>query len=1403
MQQNFDWKRFWCPPEGKLGLDELGFLHNPEDKYFEYIESDAVPFEKIQSTPCLILLGEPGIGKSNAIETEKNTLDLKIDKENELILYKNLKDYNSEEYLRKNIFESKEWIKFKEGNLNLHFFLDSLDEVRVRIHSVTRLILNELKETATDRLFLRIICRTAEWPLSFQIGLSQLWEKNKVKVYELTPLRLKDIETASEILKINSNDFIHAISEKNAGALASKPVTLHFLLDLFKKDGQFPKSRFDLYEKGCWLLCKEPDPERSEKENLNKEYVGKFTSEQRFIAASRIASILACCNNVAVQKDSLYSEIQEGCATVNELIGGKEKSNSELFNITEDVIKETLATGLFSSRGQNLLGFAHQTYQEFLAARYLKDVPFEQVKSLLFHPHDENKIIPQLYETTAWLAGHRQDIFSHILKTEPEILLRSDVDILDDKHKENLTAALLEKFKSEEIIDQREFYQHYKKLSHNKIASQLKPYITDKKLPFIARRSSIDIAEECNVKELQEFLVNIALNQEEPYDVRSQAANAVWKIADDKVKEKLEPLAKGEAGDDPDDELRGIGMRCMWSNKWNTLNLFKNITPPQKESYYGSYVHFLKHEAPPTIANKILDDEIPKILSIIKEWKIIKESDLDLSYLAEIYDEIFKLAWAKIPDRQVIEELSEIILSRIKKYQPIHGAKESNLWSQLTADTDKKRAIIKFIIENNKIDEKNVTTLAFHKTPLVTDSDFLWLLDEIEKANSSHQILWADLIMWRLREDLPTDYTNKFLEVRGRVPLLQEKYYTFWEIDSKLARDAKASYLRRERWERESAPKPLNPPIPERIDETLKNIESGHYDKWYDLVQLLSVNQETGVGHEWPSRLQDTPGWETIDKPKQKQVIAAAKNFLLNCESTNYDWFGKGPWPWSYNSIQVAILLIYDNKIIDEIPHDTWKKFVPHMVDGTLSFDNNERYCVLFNLAYEKAQAETQKYFVELLQIKNEKDGRIHFINYLKDCWNHKLNPVLLEQLQLFDIKSGSFEEIVDFFEDINAPETEEIVTSHLSSNKSNNPKLFSKAVELTLKYWGGKYWSQIIEIFRRHPQIAEEVIGNIADSQRHITKYSIHLDESKMAELYLLIHEKFPPEADSPLEGGWIGTREHIRDLRLAIFNHLINRGTSQACAAIESLIKKIPKQGRWMRWRLNEAVTNTLKKTWIPPTPLQIIRMLQDRHRRYVENEEQLLSVVIESLHRMQEDLNKNSTPRERFWNYDKNGNKRCKFRPIDEDGLSGEIEYWLKNDLSQSKGIIVNREVQIRREQKTDIHIDAIKLTPKLDEAVQQLTIVIEVKGCWHNDVKSAMKSQLYQRYMKKNSISCGLYIVGWFMCKLWVEDDRKRKTPKVPFKEFQEYLDNQAEKLRKQSSDIKDLKAFCLDVSLQPS
>lgn len=64
----YPWRRFWAPREGSIALEDGGFLTDPEGKYGRSLNPDVISLEALEEVPCLVLLGEPGIGKSTVIE---------------------------------------------------------------------------------------------------------------------------------------------------------------------------------------------------------------------------------------------------------------------------------------------------------------------------------------------------------------------------------------------------------------------------------------------------------------------------------------------------------------------------------------------------------------------------------------------------------------------------------------------------------------------------------------------------------------------------------------------------------------------------------------------------------------------------------------------------------------------------------------------------------------------------------------------------------------------------------------------------------------------------------------------------------------------------------------------------------------------------------------------------------------------------------------------------------------------------------------------------------------------------------------------------------------------------------------------------------------------------------------
>ena len=165
--------------------------------------------------------------------------------------------------------------------------------------------------------------------------------------------------------------------------------------------------------------------------------------EQRLVVAARIAVITVFCNRCAVQTSDLVNAPTNNDVTLQELFGGQENIKGNPFDITKPVLREVLDTGLFSAHGSSRMGWAHRTYAEFLAAWYIKhhNLKLSQILSLIYHP--DGKVIPQLQETTAWLASMRDDVFEKVMETDPHVLLQSELAKIDQTTKASLVDSLL------------------------------------------------------------------------------------------------------------------------------------------------------------------------------------------------------------------------------------------------------------------------------------------------------------------------------------------------------------------------------------------------------------------------------------------------------------------------------------------------------------------------------------------------------------------------------------------------------------------------------------------------------------------------------------------------------------------------------------------------------------------------------------------------------------------------------------------------------------------------------------------------------------------------------------------------------------------------------------------------
>ncbi len=1388
--QLYNWKRFWCPRTGSINLSDGGYLSDPDTKWGHALNPDLVHFESIAEVPCLALLGEPGIGKTYAMQSERQHMNAKVKKKDEEILWLDLRSYGSEDRLVHDLFESPSFVSWVGGTHQLHIFLDSLDECLLRIDNLAALLIEELEKYPIKRLNLRIACRTADWPNGLEVGLKKLWGHDVVKVFELAPLRRKDAILAAKANELDHEKFLQEIDRMKAVPLAIKPVTLRFLINTYSHSGHLPDTQAQLYLEGCRILCEESSESRRDARRT-----GDFTAEQRMAVAARIACISVFANRYAIWTGADQGDVPGEDVTVSKLCGGNEQLNAEQLQVGEAAVRETIDTGLFSSRGGNRMGWAHQTYAEFLAARYLvqHEMSLTQTMSLLCHPYDpDKKLVPQLHETAAWLAGMQPDVFREIMKLDPEVLLRSDVATADVKDRAALVGSLLKLYDEERLLDRDpDIRRLYRKLHHPDLAEQLRPYICDSSKGIIVRRVAIDIAEACKIRTLQNELADIVLGQTQPLPIRVEAAYAVGRIADTATKARMKPLITGEAGDDPDDELKGCALQALWPDQITTNELFTVLTTPKRDNFFGAYHHFISD----FLSKNIQLSDIPEGL----EWVCEQGPRHELTYSSrKLIDNIMLKAWKHLDTKGVLQAFAKAIISRFKHYDEIVDLVDNpEFKNDLMNEDEKRHLILNATLQLFSDPEQDaIWRLAHSRTPIVLAKDLHWMIEQLLMSKSEGTQKALTQLIWFVFDIRDRSHVDAILNASKVNQILYNKFEKLIkpvELNSPEAKKMKEDYLKMHEWEQDEKQPLLEPPPTERIALLLDECESGNLAAWWRLNLDMTLKHDSThyqLFEELESDLTVLPGWIEASDVTRARIIKVAEKYLLEKDPEEDKWLGTNTFYRPAAAGYRALRLLYQEApdAFSSLPGYVWKKWAPIILAYPTANEPEEEpiHNMLVKIAYQHAPDEILKTLIVLIDKEDKEHDYIFITQKVEDCWDDRLADTLLMKLKDKELKPGSMSCLLRELLEHKVCEAkafaETLIPIPPPSSGAERLRAIAAACEL-LSYADDAGWSVVWPAIQQDEEFGRDVIGKVSQSDRH-ANIGQRLAENQLEELYIWLLRQFPYKKDLKNEDiHWGGDIAEWRD---SILRHLQNRGTYQACESIQRIAAKFPELD-WLKWTLFEAQTIARRLTWTPPRVDDILRLAKDNLNRLIQNGNQLLDVLIESLKRLEAKL-QGETPFVQFL-WDKN-------RPKDEHQFSDFVKIHLDDDL-RHRGIIVNREVRIHRGERTDIHVDAV-VQDQHGGMIDSIVAIIEVKGCWNSELDNAMETQLVNQYLKNNRCQNGLYLVGWFNCEQWDSSDyRKKQPPNLTKDEVQKQFDAQANELSQHDTLIK---AFVINTAL---
>lgn len=1389
-------QRFWASRTGNVNLVDGGYLVDPLGPYGSALNPDAVPFDAIAATHCLVMLGEPGIGKSHAMRTAREQLRERADPSSDRILAVDLRAFSSEDRLARKLFDSDEYREWRAGTHRLHLFLDSLDECLLRIDTVGALLLDELQQDADrlGRLFIRIACRTAEWPgAHLESGLTDLWGGVNIGVYELLPLRRVDVAIAAGDNGVDPAPFFEEIERKNAVPLAIKPVTLDLLISMYRSRGSLPATQAALYREGLRRLCEESNETYDRAARFRR--VSELTAQQRLAVASRIAAVTVFANRYAVWKDVDRGDVLPEDVTIAALSGGSEVASGEPFAVDEAAVSETLGTGLFSARGGHRMGWAHQTYAEFLAADFMvrHDLPLPQRLGLLVHPGDPDcKLAPQLHETAAWAAGMDLAIFRAIADADPDVLLRSDVAAADAGDRARLVGTLL-RLMDEGRLFNRDFgrYRSYRKLAHPGLAEQLRPYILAADKGNLVRFEAITIAEACGVRELQDDLAQLALDESQPAEVRAHAASAIADIGDATTKARLRPLALGQAGDDPNDDLKGAGLRATWPGHLSAEELFSTLTPPKRRNLLGAYAVFLSRE----LVEQLQAADLPTALAWVSRWETRREMP---DRFADIADGIMLRAWVHLHDPAVFEGFVRVALARTLHLEVIAG----NLDDQpafrdvLLGDEERRHRVLEALVPLLPDPEHDWILLINSRTPLLVNADLPWLIGRLRAAGTPQaKERWARLVARFVNVSDASLVDAVLIACQDEPALARELAWLITPVglSSDEARTLKERYLEHQRWQREEEVDDHPLPGPE-LQHWLERSEAGVlFPAWWNILVALSADPDTGRrAGLFDASVASWPGWAHVDPASRARVVAAAQRYLVAQEPQADDWIATD----TYYHADLAAFNAFDLLLqeapacIVSLPDEVWRRWAPlilaYPTNSSSAAEGGQQ--ALVREAYRHAPGEIPTTLLRLIDKENAQHSRIFITRKLALCWDEPLAAAILAKAQEPTLTPAAMGDLLGELVERNVAGAAAFAESLLRLPlpvDANDRERARVAAHVLLARAQGAGWSSIWPALQHDAAFGRTLVEGVAHSAHWGTADLQQLTEDELADLFTWLARQYPPAEDPQIEEAHaVAPRESVGHWRDAVLETLKARGTERAVAAIRRLIgdlSEIP----YLKRSLVIAQETTRRRTWVPPAPGDILALAADRQKRLVRDGRELLAVLVESLQRLQEKLH-GETPAVAFiWNEWKQGDKTL-FRPKDEERFSDFVKLHLDEDL-RGRGVVANREVQIRRGEgstpgeRTDIHVDAIRHLGATGGDHDTITAIIEVKGNWHRELFTAMETQLAGRYLRDNQAHHGLYLVGWFTCSQWdARDSRKRSLQKrnMSVAEAQAHFDAQA-------------------------
>ncbi len=1330
-------ERFWIAVGTPHPLTSEGWLHEASASIYFSPLSEALTTAQLGAEQCLILLGEPGMGKSTTIENHAPLYN--GDQTRIRTLTVDLARYSGEDRLCRTVFEGRVIEQWRTSDDQLVLTLDSFDEAHGRIPTLPTMLTEFLTDCDRSRLSLRLISRTAEWPHSLSLSLGGLF--TNVASYELLPLRRTDIGALLP-QSIDVDHFLGAAERLHVVPLAARPLTLELLTKAYEKGGALPDKSAELYRTGLLALCDEPNNRRRDTTDDSIS-----TPTERLHIAIRIAaySIFAGLPTIWTGK---VTDADDSDLTTDHIATSSLRSAA--------AVTETFKTAVFSGDGPERLSWAHATFADFLAASWIvqNQLNEQQQRSLLLAA--DGKISPRVHQTAAWLVALDPAAAEWLVPADPDAFLLN-VDLPNDRARSLVVKTLLREARSGRLF--HDYQRNLSNVRHESLDSLLRPALTDPHQEV--RRLAVDIARQCQVYTVVPELVQIGLDSSQDRILRVSAVMGVSELAVDDPCHDLLPLIASGGHDEPDDapqELLGAALLASWPHAIATNDVFAILKPTGPRNYLGLHSSFITD-----LATSLRPADLHPACRWLQEHAL-HHGDPRISTLV---DSAIALAIRNIDDPLAIAALKDVAYARADEYKELFRADDFSYFDG--GATDARRALALFILEDATAEQMfSITGSAgSHEYSLLSSGDLAWVMERLKQSDGRSETNLERAINLLFNPN-DREHIDILLDLPVDHPAV--RLLSFWR-DSVLINSPQANALRdrnrqletiRERSAHRHSADPAAW-VNDKIAKLATRARDGDIDSYWQAVHLVTVRPRTKI-YDKPGEADITkhPRWDSLGQDVRDDLIAGSSNYLTHGRCNPHEWLGKDinyhPAEAGYRAL--VLLLRFQPKSLQALPPEVWTEWAPIIVAWTVAINgaNRDDKGALLELALSYAKAELTSALLIVIDKDISNQGHIFRRDEIELLWDDELSTQLLDRLNRPDLNHVSRDSLLNIFMADHAHLVRPLLHSSIEPQfRKKDPESALDAAARLLEHDARESWSLLSELMSVDPEFMKQAALQVG---HQFDRTAPDLDEDQLAAAYIFLCEHFPPSDDPTHDDAYfVGPRDSVARWRDNFLEVLTQRGTDNAIEALERIVDKLRDQ-QWLAQVVLRARRIHRDVTWSPVTCLEIDRIADTRSARLVRSEADLHYAVLDALTGIQTALQGDTPLAPLLWD-------TYSGRPKTED----EVSDYLRNELQarlHDRGAIVNREVQVRRlpksglPERTDIRVDAN--LPDDSHGLKQLTVVAEVKGAWNQGIVASIETQLVNRYMHDIGSSYGIYVALWYDLESWDDADTRRRAAK---------------------------------------